>query len=278
LRGKTPDGEKVDKGFRCAPIARKRISAISTDDVLAIVRPLWTGGQFPTADKLRGRLENVFGYAITKGHLPSDAANPAQWRGRLEFLLPSRKAMHRETNHAMVEWRDAPALLAAIRAREGICYRALQLLALTALRAGDARSLRAGDIDFGSMTLRIQKTKTGEPHDVPMAPAVADLLRPLIEGQTPGYRPFDVGEASLRQALARLPEAEGVTVHGWRACFRSWCAAKGVDDEAAESALAHKPRGIVSVYQREKMVERRRPVMEAWARHLNGNVTSLRAA
>jgi hypothetical protein len=64
-----------------------------------------------------------------------------------------------------------------------------------------------------------------------------------------------------------------------RAGFRSWCADQGVAFEVAESALAHAPgSSVVQAYQRSQMLERRRPVMEAWSRHLAGesaNVVSI---
>jgi hypothetical protein len=45
---------------------------------------------------------------------------------------------------------------------------------------------------------------------------------------------------------------------------------KGIPREVAESALAHKLGGIEGAYNRASMVERRRPVMQAWADHCDG--------
>jgi len=39
--------------------------------------------------------------------------------------------------------------------------------------------------------------------------------------------------------------------------------------EVAESALAHTSGGVVAAYQRSSMLERRRPVMQAWATYLS---------
>jgi hypothetical protein len=62
------------------------------------------------------------------------------------------------------------------------------------------------------------------------------------------------------------------TTHGFRSTFRSWCAAEGVPREVAELAIAHKVRGVEGRYQRDPMVERRRPVMQAWSDFLDGKV------
>jgi hypothetical protein len=51
---------------------------------------------------------------------------------------------------------------------------------------------------------------------------------------------------------------------------RSWMAADSVPFEVAESALAHSSAAVVAAYQREQLIELRRPIMEKWARFLSG--------
>jgi hypothetical protein len=72
-------------------------------------------------------------------------------------------------------------------------------------------------------------------------------------------------ETLYEQAVRVAP---GSSIHGWRASFRSWAADHSVEFELAEMALAHKAGSIVEAYQRSAMVERRRPVMRAWAEFL----------
>ncbi len=67
----------------------------------------------------------------------------------------------------------------------------------------------------------------------------------------------------------RDPDGRGAVPHGFRATFSTW-----VDDtrpterEAAERALAHEVGNKVSAaYRRSDLLERRRPLMEAWAGH-----------
>jgi integrase len=76
-----------------------------------------------------------------------------------------------------------------------------------------------------------------------------------------------------------------VTAHGMRAAFRSWCADHSVAFEVAEACLAHSSSSVVEAYQRSSMVERRRPVMQAWSDFVSGKtavesaqVVPLRAA
>jgi hypothetical protein len=67
----------------------------------------------------------------------------------------------------------------------------------------------------------------------------------------------------------RITEDKG-SPHGWRATFRSWCADNGIPREVAERALAHALGGVEAAYNRAAMVERGRPVMQAWADHCDG--------
>jgi hypothetical protein len=71
------------------------------------------------------------------------------------------------------------------------------------------------------------------------------------------------------------------TVHGMRSAARSWMADQGVAFELAEAALGHQVgNAVVQAYQRSSMLERRRPVLAAWATFVTGeagdNVIELR--
>ena len=60
--------------------------------------------------------------------------------------------------------------------------------------------------------------------------------------------------------------------HGFRSSFRDW-AAEETDHprEVAEAALAHKVRNpIEAAYRRTDLLERRRRLMDDWARYLEG--------
>jgi hypothetical protein len=70
--------------------------------------------------------------------------------------------------------------------------------------------------------------------------------------------------------MTRMGAGES-TVDGFRVSFRSWC----VDQESLSRwrnrRLPMRPAcSVVQAYQRSQMLERRRPVMEAWSRHLAG--------
>jgi hypothetical protein len=68
--------------------------------------------------------------------------------------------------------------------------------------------------------------------------------------------------------LRRMKEVPA-TVDGMRSSARSWMADNGVEFELAEACLAHAVgNAVVQAYQRSSMLERRRPIMQAWASFL----------
>ncbi|AOX99698.1 hypothetical protein [Jeongeupia sp. USM3] len=59
------------------------------------------------------------------------------------------------------------------------------------------------------------------------------------------------------------------TAHGFRSSFRDWCSEQGYDRDLAERSLAHTVKNKVeAAYHRTDPLEKRRPLMQAWADYL----------
>ena len=73
----------------------------------------------------------------------------------------------------------------------------------------------------------------------------------------------------MTHALQRL--RPGLTVHGMRSSFRDWISeATDYGYELGEIALAHRVGSEVSqAYARSVLLEKRRPMMQAWADFVN---------
>jgi hypothetical protein len=76
------------------------VDQIGTDDILAVLKPLWTRAPV-TGSRLRGRIEKVIDAARALGHIDRDRANPARWKGHLELLLPKPKKLARGHHKAL---------------------------------------------------------------------------------------------------------------------------------------------------------------------------------
>ncbi|WP_216673503.1 hypothetical protein [Paraburkholderia solitsugae] len=59
------------------------------------------------------------------------------------------------------------------------------------------------------------------------------------------------------------------TAHGFRSSFPDWVSEHGYARDLAERALAHTVANKVdAAYHRTELLEQRRPLMEAWAKHV----------
>ena len=74
------------------------VSDIDTQHVLAVLEPIWAA--IPeTANRLRGRIENVLDAAKVQGLRTGE--NPARWRGNLAHILPAPGKLQRGHHAAL---------------------------------------------------------------------------------------------------------------------------------------------------------------------------------
>lgn len=269
----------------CRAIRPKPVNAIDTEAVLSVLKPIWT--KVPeTASRLRGRIEAVLDAARAMGH--RDGPNPAAWRGHLKSLLPARAKLTRG-HHAALAYDDLPEFMAALRAREGLAARALELAILTACRSGEVLGARWDEIDLekAMWTIPGARMKAGLAHRVPLSARALEILRtiPKLENSPhvfPGLKPGKPLSGMAMEMTLRRMGRDDITVHGMRSAFRDWAAEKtSFPHHTAEHALAHRISDKAeSAYRRGDELERRRELMEAWARWCEpkaegGNVVSL---
>jgi integrase len=275
----------------CAAIRETPVDLIDTAAILGVLQPLWASKQ-ATAARLRGRIEQVIDAARALGHIDTDKANPARWKGHLDHLLSKRRGLTRG-HHPALAYADIPALMAKLRRSPGTAAKALMFTILTAARTGEVLGMQFNEIDFEAAvwTVPPDRTKMGKEHRVPLSDAALSILRAQEKGR--GKKQVYVFESpiqqgakvhrdtahhplsgmAMRMVMQRLKVGE-YTVHGTaRASFRSWCSDTGVAFEVAEASLAHVAgNDVVRAYQRSDLLERRRPVMTAWAEFLVGEV------
>jgi integrase len=234
-----------------------------------------------TAARLRGRIEVVLDAARAVGHIEESRANPARWRGHLDKLLPKRQRLTRG-HHAALDYRDLPEFVQRLRGEKGTASLALEFVILTCTRSGETLNATWSEIDTPAATWTIpaHRTKIGKEHLVPLskrALAILDEARRLAKKEpTPDRYVFPGGlpkQPLSGMAMAMLLRRMGVKVtsHGFRSTARSWMADTGVPFEVAEQCLGHTVgNAVVRAYLRTNMLERRRPVLEAWAAYVGG--------
>jgi integrase len=258
----------------CAPIRTLPVNAVSTEDVLGVLRPLWS--KVPeTASRLRGRIEKVLDAAKAKGHRTGE--NPARWRGHLDHLLPRRQKLARG-HHKALSYEEVPELVERLQRLGSVSAFCLEFAILTAARSGEAMGARweEFDLDRGIWIVPPSRMKAGREHRVPLSDRSREILEVMAKlhsgefvfaGQKPN-RPLS--SKALEMLLRRLKV--DATVHGFRSAFRDWAAEQSsVPREVAEAALAHVLENKVeAAYRRSDLFEKRRHLMADWAKFIEG--------
>lgn len=250
-----------------------RVDKIGREDVLAVLTPIWST-RMETARRVRQRIRTVLGWAMAHGFVEHNVADAIA--GALP-TMPAVKEHHRALPHqevqaALATVEESQASLAA-----KLCFR---LTVLTAARSGEAREAVWSEIDCDAREWRIPGTrmKSGAEHRVPLskaALAVLDQARALKDESdllfpSPLKKGRPLSNMTMTKLLRDVPLADRTTVHGFRSSFRDWCAETGQPRELAEAALAHTVGGVKGACFRSDLIERRRRLMEDWARYLTG--------
>ena len=180
--------------------------------------------------------------------------------------------------------------MATLREQEGVSARALEFLTLTAGRTGEVFGATWDEVDLGAgvWTIPAARMKAGMEHRVPLSGRALDILQRLHADRNgpyvfPGAK---VGKPPSHQAMLLVLRRLGrddLTVHGFRSTFRIWAAEQtNFPREVAEQALAHSLADKVeAAYQRGDLFEKRRRLMDEWARFCatqakSGNVVPIR--
>jgi integrase len=272
------------------PIRAKHLDQIGTDDILGILQPLWQTKQ-ETASRVRGRIERVLAAAKAKRLIPSPWENPARWRGHLQELLSQRKKLSRG-HHAAMPYADVPAFIVELRQREATAALALEFGILTASRSNEILGARWDEIDRKAKVWTVTglRMKNGKPHRVPLSERALSIVDHMAVAKVsefifPGKKPNRPLSSMALEMLLRRMKADAYTQHGFRSSFRDWAGeSTAFPREIAEAALSHTIGDEAEqAYRRGDALEKRRKLMDAWARYIGtpktttDNVTPIRA-
>jgi len=249
------------------------VQAIDTSLVLKVLEPIWTEKP-ETASRLRGRIENIIGWAKVRGY--RDGENPARWKGHLDHLLPAKSKVRRVKHHAAMPYAEIPAFMAALREQDGLGARAFEFLIQTAARTSEVTGLRWREVDLKKRlwTVPGERMKAGNEHRVPLcsrAIAILHAIKPdRLDGDTfvfPGSKPQKPLSNMVFLMLLRRMKLGDLTAHGFRATFKTWATERtNFPREVVEAALAHVAGGkLEAAYQRGDIFDKRRKLMDAWA-------------
>jgi integrase len=241
-----------------------------------------------TAKRLLGRIKTVLDYATVNEY--RSGTNPAQWAGHLSTQLPSPKKLQKKEHHPAVHYQQIGDFMSKLRANSSISGKALEFLILTAVRSGSVRQAewREIDLDKALWIIPAEHTKARQEHRVPLSPQAIQLLKslPRLAGTGivfPSPSGKVLSDMALSQLMRGMRERGELTVeavpHGFRSSFRVWSAEQtAYPDEIRKAASGHTVGDAVKeAYQRTDLLDKRRNLMNEWARFLgqpSGQITS----
>ena len=250
-------------------IGRVPVDVLSTNDVLAVLEPIWNAKP-ETATRVRQRMEVVFDYAIASGWRVD---NPAVV---VKKVLPRRRG--NKSHHPAMPYGKLPAFLQTLSGStaDPITRLGLEFLILTAARTGEVRFMDWGEVDTvaATWTVPAPRMKARREHRVPLprrAMAVLEEARSLGTGSGlvfPSRKGKPLSNMAFTMLLRRL-EAGDAVPHGFRSTFKDWTLEQTTFSWAVvETALAHTLGSATeSAYARSDLFDRRRELMETWAKH-----------
>jgi integrase len=259
------------------------VETIDLPHVLRVLEPIW-GTKRVTAQRIRGRIENVLAWATVRGYRTGD--NPARWKGHLDQLFPTAdKPKHREA----LPLDQVPAFMAKLRGMDTTTAKALEFMILCASRSGEVLGAVWSEVKDGLWTIPANRMKSGVEHQVPLSSRAREILSQLPHDGDLVF-PSRIGGGMITDAavlqLVKRRAGANLTVHGFRSSFRDWCGDHtNFPRDVAEAALAHRVADKTErAYRRGAALEKRRQLMEAWSRYCSrpaieavGNVMPIQA-
>ncbi len=253
------------------------VQDVDTDLVIKSLMPIWNT-KTETATRIRGRIENILDWA--KAMKLRTGENPALWRGHLQKLLPKPSKVQKVEHHPSLPYIYVAEFMAGLSTNEDLSARALELTILTASRTSEVRAARWEEFDLKQKIWVVPATriKTGKEHRVPLSPAALAILKELhknrnndfvFAGRNPTKCMSDMALLALTRRMAKPDYWPYFVVHGFRSSFRDWAAEQtNFPREVCETCLSHSVNSKTEeAYQRSDLLEKRKLVLDAWARY-----------
>ena len=157
--------------------------------------------------------------------------------------------------------------------------RLLLLLGVRRSELGRATWLGEFDLDHATWTIPPGRMKSDEPHIVPLAPVVVEILRSLLAPHARG-KSYVIGGTPIhysrakRQLDARMTTLNGGkaipawTWHDLRRTFRTGLSGLKIAPHIAELAIAHGKQGLSRIYDQHRYDAELREAFALWAQRV----------
>jgi len=255
------------------------VEDLQPKDFAKVLQPIWLV-KTETAGRVKQRCHAVMKWCWGRELVTRNVVD------MVDTLLPKKPSKAVTVEHQpAVPWREVPAFVSGVLRKDADVTRdIIEFVVLTAVRSGEARHMAWEEVDLEKAiwTIPAQRTKTRQMHRVPLSSAALFVLarRKTLAKHPQLVFPSPRGKVLTDMAMTSLLRKNNVqsstpgrvaTMHGFRSSFRDWASEQGWSRDLAERALAHTIKNQAeAAYHRTDLLEERRPMMEAWGRHVSG--------
>ena len=256
----------------------RTVDTIESADVLRAIGPIWN--EVPdTARRTLRRIRNIFDYCEGAGH-----RNILIENGKLAITLPNpcKAATDAlpdnrggEKHHEALPYSKLSVFMEALRkANASLSVKlAFEFTVLTACRTSEVLGAKWEEFDLEARVWSIpaERMKMKQAHVVPLSFRAIEILSLAKEFNDsefvfPGRPGQALSNMAMLMALRRMEGYKELTVHGFRATFKTWAEEKTTYDFLViEASLAHEVKGIERHYLRTKFPDLRKALMDSWS-------------
>lgn len=259
------------------------VSEITTDHVLAILKPIWAT-KTETASRVQGRMESILDYA--RSMKLRDTDNPARWKGHIDTILPAPSKVKSVTHYRSLSYFEAPTLASSARASDTVASRALLLTMLCAVRTKETLEAKWGEFDLEAREWRIpaSRMKAGKEQRVPLSDPALEVLKTQLETKRNDWvfpspqrlKNKPLSSMAMLKWLERNDWSDKTVTHGLRTTMTSWAEEQThYPQRLIDVALSHQLSDKAQkAYFRGDLMDKRRELMDEWANFLLGSETS----
>ena len=255
-------------------LARMHIEDAKRAEIAQRLTKIKTEGGPIAANRARAALSSFFTWAMKQGHAATLDANPVTFTAKNEEQSRDRVLSDAELVRV---WNVCDA------DDYGLIVR---LLILTGQRRGEVAGIERAELnDMQSLwLLPAGRSKNGLPHEIPLSPAVVDILRSarardnrsLIFGDGDGpFSGWSKAKGALDKRIAEATEDNkplpAWVLHDLRRTCATGMGELGTQPHIIESVLNHisgHKRGVAGVYNHAAYRKDKREALDRWSEHV----------
>jgi integrase len=228
-------------------LSNRKIQSITRNDILSIHNTMGARAPYEANRTIR-LLSKMFEIAKEWNYLDHSANNPAK----------GIKLFKEEKRDRWLTHNELPQLIEAVDKEQNLYARiAIWLYLLTGMRKSELLMAKWFDVDFERKELRLNDTKAGRVHYVPLSEAAIALLSRvpklednpyIIPGNIKGKHMVNISKPWLR--IRKAARLEDVRLHDLRRTVGSWLAQSGNSLHLIGKVLNHSNQSTTAVYAR----------------------------